>query len=376
MRSHKPVVRRRTTTVIASFRIGTDYVQCSSRVGCNHDPAAPRYALSGSRGARRDSSGFARASLRANHRRCPRRRRCPSRPDRTKAPSVEWTSMTAHPSVLITGASTGIGAACALELGRLGFHVFAGVRSDAAAEDLRAKASSRLMPVQIDVTDTGSIAAAVKTVGELVGDSGLSGLVNNAGIAVPGPLELVPVEMWRRQLEVNVLGQVAVTQAFLPLLRQAQGRIVNMSSVSGGLAMPYMGPYSASKHALEAITDALRFELRPWNIHVSAVEPGPIETPIWGKSTAAAEALSRQSPPEIRSLYAQRLALIHEAIARKARTAAPVETVVRAVVHALTATHPKTRYLLNWNAWTSFKGLRMLPDRLRDWIVRRAIELP
>jgi NAD(P)-dependent dehydrogenase (short-subunit alcohol dehydrogenase family) len=284
--------------------------------------------------------------------------------------------MTAPKSVLITGASTGIGAACALELDRLGFRVFAGVRSDAAAENLRAKASSRLTPVQIDVTDTASIAATVKTVEESVGDAGLSGLVNNAGIAVPGPLELVPLETWRRQLEVNVLGQVAVTQAFLPLLRKARGRIVNISSVSGGLAMPYMGPYAASKHALEAITDALRFELRPWNIHVSAVEPGPIETPIWGKSTAVADALCTQAPPEIASLYAHRLALIREAIAQKARTAAPVETVVRAVVHALTATRPKTRYLLNWNAWVSFKGLKMLPDRLRDWIVRKAIGLP
>jgi NAD(P)-dependent dehydrogenase (short-subunit alcohol dehydrogenase family) len=279
-------------------------------------------------------------------------------------------------SVLITGASTGIGAACAFELDRLGFRVFAGVRSDEAAQAIQAKTSSRLTPVQIDVTDTASIAAAVKKVEEAVGEAGLSGLVNNAGIAVPGPLELVPVEAWRRQLEVNVLGQVAVTQAFLPLLRKARGRIVYISSVSGGLALPYMGPYSASKHAIEAIADALRLELRPWGIRVSAIEPGPIETPIWKKSVVAAEELSGQTPPQIKSLYDERLALISTVIAEKARSAAPVETVVRAVVHALTAENPKTRYLLNWNAWMSFKGLRLLPDRLRDWIIRKAVGLP
>jgi NAD(P)-dependent dehydrogenase (short-subunit alcohol dehydrogenase family) len=279
-------------------------------------------------------------------------------------------------TILITGASTGIGAACARTLDRRGFRVFAGVRSEAAGEKLKLQASSRLTPLKIDVTNTALIAAAAKTVGEAVGDAGLAGLVNNAGVAVPGPLELVPLEAWRRQFEVNVLGQVAVTQAFLPLLRQASGRIVNISSVSGGLALPYMGPYSASKHAIEAITDALRFELRPWNIRVSAIEPGPIETPIWAKSTAAAEELSSQTSEELRSLYRDRLALIEAAIAYKARTAAPVASVVRAVVHALTAKNPKTRYLLNWNAWLSFKGLRMLPDWFRDWIIRRAIGLP
>jgi len=279
-------------------------------------------------------------------------------------------------TVLITGASTGIGAACARELDRRGFRVFAGVRSDAAAQDLRANASSRLTPVRIDVTDTALIAAAAKTVGEAVGDAGLWGLVNNAGIAVPGPLELVPLEAWRRQLEVNVLGQVAVTQAFLPLLRKAAGRIVNISSVSGGLSAPYTGPYAASKHAIEAITDALRLELRPWSIRVSAVEPGPIDTPIWTKSTAVTDALPAQAPAEITALYEQRLALICEAIAERARSAAPVESVVRAVVHALTAKNPKTRYLLSWDGWITFQGVRMLPDRLRDWMVRKALGLP
>ena len=147
---------------------------------------------------------------------------------------------TLPPAVVITGASTGIGQACALELDRRGFRVFAGVRSQAAAENLRAKASARLTPILIDVTDAASVAAAAKAVGEAVGDAGLAGLVNNAGIAIAGPVELVPLDAWRRQLEVNVIGQVAVTQAFLPLLRKAPGRIVNISSNSGGQAAPFL----------------------------------------------------------------------------------------------------------------------------------------
>ena len=218
---------------------------------------------------------------------------------------------------------------------RRGFRVFAGVRSQSAAENLRAKASARLTPLLIDVTDAASIAAAAKAVGQSMGDAGLAGLVNNAGIAMAGPVELVPLDAWRRQLEVNVIGQVAVTQAFLPLLRKASGRIVNISSNSGGQAAPYFGPYSASKFALEAITDALRVELRASGIHVAAVEPGPIQTPIWNKSSGAADQMSKEAPPEILSLYESDLNALRAAVAHPAETAAPVERVVRAVVHAL-----------------------------------------
>ena len=280
------------------------------------------------------------------------------------------------PAVVITGASTGIGEACALELDRRGFRVFAGVRSQSAAEKLKAQASSRLTPVLIDVTDAAAIAAAAKVVGETTGDAGIAGLVNNAGIAVGGPVELVPIEAWRRQIEVNVIGPVAVTQAFLPLLRKASGRIVNISSVSGGQSTPYLGPYCASKFALEAITDALRIELRRWNIHVSAVEPGPIDTPIWEKSSQAADQMSEQASPETLSLYAMDIGAMHESVARTAQSASPVDRVVRAVVHALTAKRPKTRYFLGWGVRVCFKGMKMLPDRLRDWIIRKAIRLP
>ena len=279
------------------------------------------------------------------------------------------------PAVVITGASTGIGQACALELDRRGFRVFAGIRTRAAAEQLRAAASARLTPLLIDVTQTDTIAAACKIVAETLGDAGLAGLVNNAGIAVPGPLELIPLDDFRRQLEVNVVGQLAVTQAFLPLLRKARGRIVNMSSVSGGLSAPYLGPYSASKFALEAITDALRLELRGVGVSVSAIEPGVIATPIWDKSLASAEQLAAGVDPATLTLYNADLEEIRKWVNRSMRVASPASRVVEAVVHALTSRRPKAHYYLDWSAWLSFKGIKLLPDRVRDWLVRKSIGL-
>jgi NAD(P)-dependent dehydrogenase (short-subunit alcohol dehydrogenase family) len=280
------------------------------------------------------------------------------------------------PAAVITGASTGIGQACALELDRRGFYVFAGVRSDAAAEQLRAKASSRLTPVSIDVTVADSIAAAAKTVAEATREAGLAGLVNNAGICVAGPIELVPIDTFRRQLEVNVTGQVAVTQAFLPLLRKARGRVVNMSSISGFLASPYLGPYSASKFALEAVSDALRVELRDQGVRVSAIEPAAIATPIWNKSSASAEEMGKTLDPAALSPYDADLGAIRKFIERSLRTASPVERVVKAVVHALTARRPKAHYYLGWDVRFCHQGMNILPDRFRDWLVRKLIGLP
>lgn len=275
------------------------------------------------------------------------------------------------PAILLTGASTGIGEACALELDRRRFRVFAGVRSQTAGQALQAKASPSLTPVLLDVTDGALIAAAAETIGKAVGEAGLLGLVNNAGIAVPGPLEMVPIEALRRQFEVNVIGQVAVTQAFLPLLRKAQGRIVNISSINGAFSPPFLGPYAASKFALEAISDALRLELRTWNIHVSLVEPGPIDTPIWKKSSASLDQLSRDDATKLHGLYANDLAVMRDVTAQLVRKVAPASRVVHAVVHALTARRPKPRYYLGWDVRFMSKGFRMVPERLRDWIVCR-----
>jgi NAD(P)-dependent dehydrogenase (short-subunit alcohol dehydrogenase family) len=278
-------------------------------------------------------------------------------------------------AVVITGASTGIGRACALELDRRGFRVFAGVRTVAAAEQLRAEASARLTPTTIDVTEADTIAAAVKSIADSLGDGGLAGLVNNAGIVVPGPLEVIPIDAFRRQIEVNVIGQLAVTQAFLPLLRRARGRVVNMSSISGGLAAPYLGPYSASKFAMEAISDALRVELRGFGIRVSAIEPGAIATPIWEKSLASAERLTADIDSAAISPYDADLATVRKFVDHSIRIASPVSKVVEAVVHALTARRPKAHYYLGWDVSFCFRAMKLLPDGVRDWVVRKLVGL-
>lgn len=279
------------------------------------------------------------------------------------------------PAVVVTGSSTGIGAACALELAKQGFRVFAGVRSEADAERLRSQARGSLSPLSIDVTDSELIGAAARSVADAVGEAGLAGLVNNAGIVVAGPLEILPIDELRRQLEVNVIGQIAVTQAFLPLLRAARGRIVNVGSLNGAVAPPYLGPYAASKFALEALTDALRSELRAWGIAVSLVEPAAVQTPIWEKSRAAAEQVADRVSSQALELYEADLDAVREATYRLAAGGMPVEKVVRAVVRALTAKRPKTRYYVTLESRLAFGVFRLVPDRIRDRIVQRGLGL-
>jgi len=274
-------------------------------------------------------------------------------------------------TVLITGASTGIGHACALELDRRGWHVFAGVRQPEAAAALRQAATGLLTPISLDVTESGSIAAAAAAITEAVGEAGLSGLVNNAGIGISGPLELLPINDLRRQFEVNVLGAVAVTQAFLPLLRAARGRIVNISSISGRIALPAVGPYSASKFALEALTDSLRQELRPWGIQVISIQPGSIATPIWSKALADNRRQRRQYSPQAEALYGQKMDELLAAAEKAARRGLPPERVAQTVAQALTTARPKTRYLIGLDARLGALLAHWLPDRLRDWLIMR-----
>lgn len=278
--------------------------------------------------------------------------------------------------MVITGASTGIGAACVRELDGHGYTVFAGVRNLRDGDALRGLSSERVLPLLLDVTDEGAIRAAANVVETHVGGAGLAGLINNAGIAVAGPLEAVPISDLRRQLEVNVIGQVAVTQAFLPLLRAARGRIINMGSIAGRATMPLMGPYSASKYALEAVTDALRLELLPWSIHVSIIEPGAVATPIWEKSNKDAAALEAASPADMNRLYAGAIAAVKNAVAEAAGRAIPPDAVVAAVVHALTAPRPKTRYLVGWDARIRALMVKLLPDRLADRLLVAVLKLP
>ena len=283
--------------------------------------------------------------------------------------------MGASPFVLITGASTGIGAACAVGCAERGMTVFAGVRNLEAAHGLRAR-SGTIVPLQLDVTDGESIRRAAEMVTRQVGEAGLSGLVNNAGIAIGSPLELIPLDQLRRQLEVNVIGQIAVTQAVLPLVRRAHGRIVNMGSIAGRGTIPMMGPYSASKHALEALTDALRLELYPWGIEVSIIEPGAIATPIWDKSLKVALDVEGEMPRESKRLYDTAAQRIREAVGQAAERAIPADAVVQAVLHALTAKRPNTRYLVGRDAKLRALMLRWLPDRMQDWLLKKLLKLP
>lgn len=258
-----------------------------------------------------------------------------------------------------------------MELERRGFHVFAGVRSDGAVAAIRGGGSPRLVPVRLDVTDEASIAAAAAELEAATGDAGLWGLVNNAGIALSGPLEVLPIKILRDQLEVNVLGPVAVTQAMLRLIRRARGRIINMGSISGFVAAPFLGPYAASKHALEAVTDALRVELAPWGIGVSLVEPQSVKTPIWEKSRSFARTMFQQMPPHAEELYGKVLRAARSSLDRFEAHGLPVSRVVTAVVHALTARRPRPRYPVGLQSHAAYRLWHLLPTALRDTILRR-----
>jgi NAD(P)-dependent dehydrogenase (short-subunit alcohol dehydrogenase family) len=267
-------------------------------------------------------------------------------------------------TVVITGASSGIGAATAKRLADRGFDVVAGVRKPEDGERLG------MRWVRIDVTDEDSIRAAA---GE-VGDS-LAGLVNNAGIAVTAPFELIPLDELRRQIEVNVIGQVAVTQAFIPALRNARGRIVNVSSIGGRVALPLAGAYALSKFAIEAFSDSLRRELRPWGIQVAVIEPGAVLTPIWEKGEADAERVIEQiGTDKVEQLYGPVLAALRAEVDKiKGGRGVPPDTVAKAIEHALTAGKPKTRYLVGTDAKVRARLAKVLPDRVLDAAIARQL---
>lgn len=270
-------------------------------------------------------------------------------------------------AVLVTGASTGIGEACAVHLAAKGHAVFAGVRKDADAERLDAHAN--VTPLVLDVTEAAQIGEAAGRIGER--GEGLRGVVNNAGIARGGPLEFLALDDWREQLEVNVIGQVAVTKAMLPLLRDARGRVVFIGSISGKVATPLMGPYCASKFAIEAIGETLRHELRPWGLHVSVVEPGAIRTEIWRKGRETADRLEHELSEDAKRLYGRHIEAIRTGIDMQDRNAVGPEKVAEAVEHALFAAKPKTRYAVGPDAKLQSALVRVLPDRAREAIVRR-----
>lgn len=269
-----------------------------------------------------------------------------------------------HRAVLVTGASSGIGAVTARILAARGFRVWSGVR-DAV------HAPAGTTPLVLDVTNPEQIADAARTI---AADGGLYGLVNNAGIVVSAPLEALPLAALREQLEVNVIGTLAVTQAMLPLLRRTVGRIVMMSSIAGRNATAFIGPYAASKHALEALADALRAELAASGIEVSLVEPGAVKTPIWERSRVRGTALAEGMDATMRARYDADVELMMRASGAIGAHGIAPERVAAAVEHALTARRPRTRYVVGNEARVQLILRTVVPDRLRDRLIRRVLE--
>ena len=264
-------------------------------------------------------------------------------------------------TILISGTSSGIGRHCAIALADAGFKVLAGVRRREDGVELEKLGSGRIEPVLLDVTDQASIRQAV----ERAGSWELHGLVNNAGVTQLGPLEFVGVDRIRRQFEVNFFGQIAMMQAFLPLLRKTTGRIINISSISGRVAFPFAGPYAASKFALEAASDSLRRELRPWNIKVCLIEPGNIQTPLWEKTSSTSQEAAGQFPPAAQEYYLNWL------MSSRYKRKFPNDPsgVAQAVLRALTAKNPRARYLVGRDA----RFYALLGRWLPDWLLDRVL---
>ena len=283
-------------------------------------------------------------------------------------------------AVVITGASTGIGRAAALHLAAKGLRVLAGVRKTSdgeavvntfAAEKLTGAGS--IEPLVIDVADGDSISRAVGEVGERLGGSRLAGLVNNAGIALGGPQEHLALSEWRRQFEVNVFGLVDVTQRLLPHLLASRGRVVNISSMGGKVSTPFMAPYSASKFAVEAITDALRMELAPFGVWAACVEPGAVKTEIWKKGDELIAERKAALPAGAHQRYAELMIAMEKFTASAARNGVDAIKVARAIEHALLARRPRTRYPVGPDARVGMFLRWLLPDRMFEWLLRKAM---
>jgi NAD(P)-dependent dehydrogenase (short-subunit alcohol dehydrogenase family) len=288
-------------------------------------------------------------------------------------------NMCTYPHVLVTGASSGIGRATALRLATSGYHVFAGIRKPADGTTLVSaaeKAAGCMTPVILDVTDAQQLASAVTTVAGHVGDGGLAGLVNNAGIGVFGPLELIPIQQFRRQLEVNVTGQLAVTQAVLPLLRQARGRIVMIGSIGARFTPPFVGPLAASKSALATMTDALRQELAPWGIGVTLVEPGSIRSEAVSKLESDARAVLDDVRQDGRGLYENAFLHLVGFFAGIHEKGSSPDVVAATVEHALRTSRLRTSYLSGKNARRMATTARLLPAPAQDTLRRKLARQP
>ena len=279
-------------------------------------------------------------------------------------------------AVVVTGASTGIGRATALFLDRKGYRVFAGVRKEADAESLAEEGSDRLTPITIDVTEQPSIASAKDEVQRAIGKDGLVGLVNNAGVGDGGPVETMDLDVLRNVLEVNLVGQVAVTQAFLPLIREAPGTIVFIASIGGRIASPFMSPYNTSKFAVEALGESLRQELTPWKIDVVVIEPGSIDTPIWSKGAETIDDQKSDMSETERRLYSRQLDRMEEVLTETASRGIAPEKVAEVIHTAISSENPKHRYLVGRDAKIAARLKGTLPDRNFKKLIDRQIKMP
>lgn len=281
-----------------------------------------------------------------------------------------------RPHVLVTGASSGIGRATALRLAARGYHVYAGVRKPADGAALARAAGGELTPLLLDVTDPGQITGAARAIAGHAGDTGLAGLVNNAGIGIFGPLELITIEQFRRQLDVNVTGQLAVTQAVLPMLRRARGRIVMIGSIGTRFTPPFIGPLAASKSTLATLSTALRQELAPFGIRVVLVEPGSIRSEAVGKLDSDARQVLSQASPGGRDLYQDAFLHLVGFFSALHHKGSPPGEVARTVEHALTARRPRASYLSGKNARRMALAATVLPPAAQDALRRRLAHQP
>jgi NAD(P)-dependent dehydrogenase (short-subunit alcohol dehydrogenase family) len=275
------------------------------------------------------------------------------------------------PRVLVTGAARGIGRATTLRLAAAGWDVVAGVRRPGDADALIQASPGRITAVTLDVTDDDQVAALDGSLPERV-----DALVNNAGVVVGGPIEAIPVGELRRQLEVNVVGQAAVTQAVLPRLRASRGRVVFVSSLSGLIATPMMGAYNASKFALEGMADALRLELAPWGVRVVLVEPAQTDTDLWRRADTDLNEAVESLAPHHRELYAGHIAGFRKTIPRSQRTAAPADGVAATIEKALTTPRPRARYVPGALPRGQARVARLLPTPIRDRVLRAGTGVP
>jgi NAD(P)-dependent dehydrogenase (short-subunit alcohol dehydrogenase family) len=272
-------------------------------------------------------------------------------------------------SILISGASSGIGKTLSLELDKQGYQVFAGVRTEQDAGALSSLASPKLMPLMLDLTMPDTISAACSQVQEKTHGE-LFCLVNNAGVSISGALEFIPIPDFRQQMEVNLIGQLALTQQSLPMIRKSRGRIIFISSVAGRLITPFNGPYATSKAALVAMADGLRLELMPWDIFVSVLFVGSVQTPIWEKSAHIAGDILRRAPSEALNLYGAMQKRAGAFYRQAGKSGMRTESVARIIRRQVEANRPKEYVLVGWSAWMIELMAKVLPIRLRDWLLR------